>query len=98
MLDFENAMLTFKSAEAAFDHRYYSDIIKPFYRAIETVANAPIKEKSLALITSLVPGGGFFYLDQKESAIGSIVTSSLIFTVLANSNNISHTYILHSIF
>ena len=89
MLDFENAMLTFKSAEAAFDHRYYSDIIKPFYRAIETVANAPTKEKSLALITSLFPGGGFFYLDQKESAIGSIVTSSLIFTVLANSNNIS---------
>ena len=89
MLDFENAMLTFKSAEAAFDHRYYSDIIKPFYRAIETVANAPTKEKSLALITSLFPGGGFLYLNQKESAIGSIVTSSLILSVLANSNNIS---------
>ena len=89
MLDFENAMLTFKSAEAAFDHRYYSDIIKPFYRAIETVENAPIKEKSLALVTSLFPGGGFLYLDQKESAIGSMVTSSLIFSVLANSNNIS---------
>ena len=58
MLDFENAMLTFKSAEAAFDHRYYSDIIKPFYRAIETVENAQ-QEKSLA-ITSLLPGGGFF--------------------------------------
>ena len=89
MLDFENAMLTFKSAEAAFDHRYYSDIINPFYRAIETVENAPIKEKSLALVTSLFPGGGFLYLDQKESAIGSMVTSSLIFSVLANSNNIS---------
>ena len=89
MLDFENAMLTFKSAQAAFDHRYYSDIIKPFYRAIETVENAPIKEKSLALVTSLFPGGGFLYLDQKDSAIGSMVTSSLIFSVLVNSNNIS---------
>jgi tetratricopeptide (TPR) repeat protein len=89
MLDFDNAMLTFKSAEAAFDHRYYSDIIKPFYRAIETVENAPIKEKSLALVTSLFPGGGFLYLNQKESALGSIITSSLIFSVLANSNNIS---------
>ena len=89
MLDFENAMLTFKSAEAAFDHRYYSNIIKPFYRVIETVENAPIKEKSMALVTSLFPGGGFLYLDQKESAIGSIVTSSLIFSVLVNSNNIS---------
>ena len=89
ILDFENAMLTFKSAQAAFDHRYYSDIIKPFYKAIETVENAPIKEKSLALVTSLFPGGGFLYLDQKESAIGSMVTSSLIFSVLVNSNNIS---------
>ena len=89
MLDFENAMLTFKSAQAAFDHRYYSDIIMPFYRAIETVENAPIKEKSLALITSLLPGGGFLYLDQKESAIGSMVTSSLIFSVFLSSNNIS---------
>ena len=89
MLDFKNAMLTFKSAEAAFDHKYYADIIKPFYRAIETVENAPTKEKSLALIASLLPGGGFLYLDQKESAIGSIVTSSLIFSVLANSNNMS---------
>ena len=89
MLDFNSAMLTFKSAEAAFDHKYYSDIIKPFYRAIETVENAPTKEKSLALVTSLFPGGGFLYLDQKESAIGSIITSSLIFSVLSNSNNIS---------
>ena len=89
MLDFNSALLTFKSAEAAFDHRYYSDIIKPFYKAIETVENAPTKDKSLALVTSLFPGGGFLYLDQKESAIGSIVTSSLIFSVLANSNNIS---------
>ena len=89
ILDFNSAMLTFKSAEAAFDHKYYSDIIKPFYRAIETVENAPTKEKSLALVTSLFPGGGFLYLDQKESAIGSIITSSLIFSVLSNSNNIS---------
>ena len=89
MLDFESAMLTFKSAEAAFDHSYYSDIIKPFYKAIEIVENAPTKEKALAFVTSLVPGGGFLYLDQKESAIGSIVTLSLIFSVLANSNNIS---------
>ena len=89
MLDFNSAMLTFKSAEAAFDHRYYSNIIEPFYKAIETVENAPTKDKSLALVTSLFPGGGFLYLDQKESAIGSIVTSSLIFSVLANSNNIS---------
>ena len=89
MLDFNSALLTFKSAEAAFDHRYYSDIIEPFYKAIETVENAPTKDKSLALVTSLFPGGGFLYLDQKESAIGSIVTSSLIFSVLANSNNIS---------
>ncbi len=89
MLDFNSAMLTFKSAEAAFDHRYYSDIIEPFYKAIETVENAPTKDKALALVTSLFPGGGFLYLDQKESAIGSIVTSSLIFSVLANSNNIS---------
>ena len=41
------------------------------------------------MVTSLFPGGGFLYLDQKESAIGSIVTSSLIFSVLANSNNIT---------
>ena len=45
---------------------------------------------------SLYNGGGLTYiyflnsyLDQKENAIGSMVTSSLIFSVIANSNNIS---------
>jgi len=88
-LDFKNALLSFKTAEASFDHNYYSRLINPWYKAIQAAENAPLKEKTIALVSSIFPGGGFIYLKQNENAIGSILTSSLIFFALAKSNSIT---------
>jgi len=89
MLDWEDSKLSFRAAEASFDHDYYSKQIESWYSAIKTAKNAPLKSKTPALISSLFPGGGFFYLRQKENAFGAMGASFLISAAMVSSSVIS---------
>ncbi len=82
LLEWTEAWQAFQAAEALFDHSHYSKQIKPWYKAIETARNAPLKEKTPALLSSLAPGGGFVYLKQTENAVGSIGASLLLYTAM----------------
>ena len=87
-LEWEQSRRSFQAAESIFDHNHYTKLIKPWYRAIKTAENAPLKTKTPALLSSLFPGGGFVYLDQKENAIGLITSTILLYSaVLSSSSN-----------
>ena len=88
-LEWEDSKLSFRAAQASFDHDYYSKQINSWYSAIKTAENAPIKSKMPALLSSLFPGGGFLYLKQKENAIGSMGASLLISAAMVSSSVIS---------
>ena len=72
LLEWTESKQAFKTAEVLFNHSHYSKQIRPWYKAIKTAQNAPLKEKKSALLASIAPGGGFVYLKQTESAIGAI--------------------------
>ena len=86
-LEWENSRQSFKVAESIFDHNHYSKLIKPWYKAIKTGENAPLKKRTPALLSSLFPGGGFVYLDQKENAIGLIASTVLLYSAMISSNS-----------
>ena len=89
MLEWEESKMSFRAAQASFDHDYYSKQIKSWYNAIKTAENAPLKSKTPALLSSLFPGGGFLYLKQKENAIGTMGASFLISAAMVSSSTIS---------
>ena len=88
-LQWDEAQQAFKASEALFDLSHYSKQIRPWYKAINTAKNAPLKEKNTALLSSLAPGGGFIYLKQKENAIGTMVSSILLYTAMLTSATLS---------
>ena len=89
MLEWEESKMSFRAAQASFDHDYYSKQIKSWYNAIKTAENAPLKSKTPALLSSLFPGGGFLYLKQNENAIGTMGASFLISAAMVSSSMIS---------
>lgn len=82
LLEWKESRQAFKAAEALFDHAHYSKQIRPWYKAIKTAENAPLKEKTPALLSSLAPGGGFVYLKQTENAIGAMGASFLLYAAM----------------
>ena len=88
-LQWDEAQQSFKASEAIFDLNHYSKQIRPWYKAIKTAKNAPLKEKNTALLSSLVPGGGFLYLKQTENAIGTMASSILLYTAMLTSGYLS---------
>ena len=80
-LEWEKSKQSFQAAESIFDHNHYSKLIQAWYRAIKSAENAPLKKKTPALLSSLFPGGGFIYLDQKKNAIGLISSTILLYSV-----------------
>ncbi|MBT3479287.1 MAG: hypothetical protein HOD10_00395 [Candidatus Marinimicrobia bacterium] len=82
LLEWTKSRQSFKAAEAIFRLSHYSKQIRPWYKAIKTAENAPLKQKTPALLSSLAPGGGFVYLKQTENAVGSISASLLLYTAM----------------
>ena len=85
-LEWENSQKAFQAAESIFDHGHYSKLIKPWYKAIRTGENAPLKKKTPALLSSLFPGGGFVYLDQKKNALGLITSTVFLYSAMLTSS------------
>ena len=79
-LEWKKAKQSFQAAEVKFDHNHYSKLIKAWYRAIKSAENAPLKKRTPALLSSLFPGGGFIYLDQKKNAVGLISSTILLYS------------------
>ena len=88
-LQWDEARQAFKASEAIFKLNHYSKQIRPWYRAIDTAKNAPLKEKNTALLSSLVPGGGFLYLKQTENAIGTMASSILLYAAMLTTGSLS---------
>ena len=88
-LQWDKAQQAFKASEVIFNLNYYSKQIRPWYRAINTAKNAPLKERNTALHSSLAPGGGFLYLKQTENAIGTMSSSILLYTAMLTSVSLS---------
>jgi tetratricopeptide (TPR) repeat protein len=82
LLDWTKSRQAFKTAEALFNHSHYSKQIRPWYKAIKTAQNAPLKERKPALLASIAPGGGFVYLKQTENAIGAISASLFLYAAM----------------
>jgi len=82
LLEWTESKQAFKTAEVLFNHSHYSKQIRPWYKAIKTAQNAPLKEKKSALLASIAPGGGFVYLKQTENAIGAISASLLLYAAM----------------
>lgn len=82
LLEWTESKQAFKTAEVLFNHSHYSKQIRPWYKAIKTAQNAPLKERKSALLASIAPGGGFVYLKQTESAIGAISASLLLYAAM----------------
>ncbi|MFH1852862.1 MAG: hypothetical protein ABIA75_10985 [Candidatus Neomarinimicrobiota bacterium] len=75
-MEWSLARQAFKAAEAQFNQTEYSRLIRPLQQAIDEVGQVPRKKGGLAFICSLVPGGGFAYLDVWSSAAASLLTVS----------------------
>ena len=90
-LEWKKSKQSFQAAESLFDHKHYSKLINAWYKAIKSAENAPLKKKTPALLSSLFPGGGFIYLDQKKNAIGlissTILLYSAILSIVSDNNN-----------
>ena len=82
LLEWTESKQAFKTAEVLFNHSHYSKQIRPWYKAIKTAQNAPLKERKSALLASIAPGGGFVYLKQTENAIGAISASLLLYAAM----------------
>ena len=79
-LEWKKSKQSFQAAESLFDHGHYSRLIRAWYKAIKSAENAPLKKKTPALLSSLFPGGGFVYLEQKKNAIGLISSTILLYS------------------
>ena len=88
-LQWEEAQQAFKASESLFNYSHYSKQIRPWYKAIKTAKKAPVKDKNIALLYSLAPGGGFAYLKQTESAVGTMGGSLLLYIAMFTSSSIS---------
>ena len=75
-MEWVEARQAFKAAEAKFNNRHYSRLLRPLFQAIDEAGQVPRKRVGLALLSGLVPGGGFAYLEAWDSAVASALSVS----------------------
>ena len=79
-------------AEEAFNNTYYSKKMIPLYQSIKNVAEVPQKNKyKVAFTGAVLPGGGYFSLDEWEKGQGPFLTSLIFYGIyiLGNIGEIS---------
>lgn len=79
--DWASAEQAFLAAEAQFESEHYSDLIDPMLTVLDSVHHLPQRKKWLALMASILPGGGQAYLKNWNASAGILLTSGL-FAVL----------------
>ncbi|NQU26782.1 MAG: hypothetical protein HQ528_00690 [Candidatus Marinimicrobia bacterium] len=73
-MEWEDARQAIKAAEAKFNNRGYSRLARPLLQAIEDIQQVPRKKTVIAALASIIPGGGFAYLDKWDSATASALS------------------------
>jgi len=84
-LEWLPARQSFLAAEERFNHAYYSELLAPIFQAIDNASNVPLRGRGITILTALVPGGGRAYLRQWDSAVGTMLTTTLLYSVVAGS-------------
>ncbi len=80
------ARQAFLAAEEQFNHSYYSNRLVSMFKAIDASANVPLRNKWISFAASFIPGGGRAYLDQWESATGTLVSIILVSSIITSSS------------
>ncbi|MBC8216391.1 MAG: tetratricopeptide repeat protein [Candidatus Marinimicrobia bacterium] len=86
-LKWSEAKQTLLAAEERFDHAYYSEMIAPLLSSIETAQAMPKKNRTFAMIASVIPGAGQSYLKNWREVAGTMCTAILLYAFTANNNN-----------
>ncbi len=84
-MEWIEARQAFLAAEEQFNHPYYSKRLAPMFKAIDVSANVPLRNKWLSFSASFIPGGGYAYLDQWETAGGTMISFILVSSILSSS-------------
>jgi len=84
-LDFIEARLAFRAAEARFDNKVYSRRLSPILRALDIVDNLESKSKVKTILAGLIPGGGRAYLKGWESALGAALSTGIVVALATRS-------------
>ena len=81
-LDWEEARMTFISAEEKFKDKHYSKLMIPLYQAIENVSGVRQHSKlKVAMSGLLLPGGGQLALKDKKNAQGILISALSFYSV-----------------
>ena len=82
-LQWEEAKVSFISAQELFNHSHYNKLMMPLYQAIENVSSVPKHNRYLVFLSGLVmPGGGQFLLKEWNKGQG-VLTSVGLLTMIA---------------
>ena len=81
-LNWEEARISFISAQSSFSLPHYDRLIIPLYQAIEDVYNVPKHNRYLVFIMSTIfPGAGQFLLGEKNQGQGILSSVSLMMLI-----------------
>nr|AGO87753.1 hypothetical protein [uncultured bacterium L413009-K18] len=88
-LQWEDAKISFISAQELFKHSHYNKLMMPLYQAIENVASVPKHNRYLVFLSGLImPGGGQFMLKEWDKGQG-VLTSVGLLALIATWGNVN---------
>ena len=78
-LQWEEAKISFISAQELFNHSHYNKLMMPLYQAIENVSSVPKHNRYLVFLSGLImPGGGQFMLKEWDKGQGVLTSVGLL--------------------
>ena len=81
-LRWEDARTSFISAQKAFDHPHYDELMTPLYQTIENINSVPRHNKYIVFLSSAIfPGGGQFLLKEWNKGQGILSSVGLMMMV-----------------
>ncbi len=72
-MNWEEARLSFQAAEARFNDTYYSVLLRRMMDHIDMAVSLSGKKKWITILSSIAPGGGWVYLGDYTSAMGTMM-------------------------
>ena len=81
-MNWEDARASFISAQNAFDHPHYDELMIPLYQTIENINSVPRHNKYLVFLSSAIfPGGGQFLLKEWNKGQGVLSSVGLMLMI-----------------
>jgi len=80
--EWEEARISFISAQRIFNHPHYDNLITPIYQAIENVNEIPRHNRYFVFLAGTIfPGGGQFLLGERNNGQGILSTFGLMMLI-----------------